>query len=321
MRARLSFTSGPDRAQSFELAEDLVHLGRGAESAFVLTDPTAADHVASIVCRSGRYAIFCPAEGVQVEGTDIPPEKWIWLPEAATVQLTRRTAARFEVLPDTPGTAIASGAVAGTPAAEVDSNGSFAAESVVTADGQRTAASDPADPARPRKSARGEKKSPTVARFITDGPGDPLVKLGEDGHLPELKLREGQAREPRDTGAKSSNPVLLIVALLFSFGMSIGLLFLEPGEGGSRPSEKAAARREIAEYYGAEGDALKPYQIWLRQARQARSRKDYSTERREYRRVLDLLRAEGNDRRLTGISGSKDRDARLEELISILLSD
>src|SRR5205807_4410492 len=40
---------------------------------------------------------------------------------------------------------------------------------------------------------RGEKKSRTIARFITDGPGDPLVKLGEDGHLPELMLHETQS--------------------------------------------------------------------------------------------------------------------------------
>src|SRR5262249_32687486 len=126
--------------------------------------------------------------------------------------------------------------------------------------------------ARSRKSAaeRGEKKTRTIARFITDGPGDPLVKLGEDGHLPELTLHETQAGELAEPGAKQSNPVLLIVAIGISFGLTILMLFMDVGNFGNNEQDKARARVEIAEYYGEEGEALKPYQIRLREARVAR---------------------------------------------------
>jgi hypothetical protein len=169
-----------------------------------------------------------------------------------------------------------------------------------------------------------------VARFITDGPGDPLVKLGEDGHLPELALYETQAGERTEGGARQSNPLLLFVAIGLSFGMTILMLFMDVGSLGDSEATKAAARSEIMEYYGAENEALKPYQIHLREARLARSRRDYETERQEYRKVLALLRSEYKDKLYSGLTGrreytessaDKKSDQRLEELIGILLAE
>jgi hypothetical protein len=189
-------------------------------------------------------------------------------------------------------------------------------------------------PPRSRRTAgeRGEKRTRTIARFITDGPGDPLVKLGEDGHLPELTLHEARAGERPETGPKQSNPVLLLVAIGLSFGLTILMLFMDVGHFGNLEEKKAKARDEIAEYYGKEGDTLKPYQLRLRAARLARSLRDNESERKELRQVLDMLRSEANANvsRYTGLTGRIDyqesdadwkSDQRLGELIGILLSE
>src|SRR5262249_5903795 len=158
------------------------------------------------------------------------------------------------------------------------------------------------------------------ARFITDGPGDPLVKLGEDGHLPELALHEAQAGERLEPGTKQTNPVLLIAAVGLSFGLTILMLFMDVGSFAGRDEEKAKARVEIADYYGEGDDDLKPYQLRLREARLARSRRDVEGERKQLRLVLDMLRSEVNGYAgLTGRIGyresdiDKKSDKRLEE--------
>ena len=190
-------------------------------------------------------------------------------------------------------------------------------------------------PPRPRRAPaadRGEKKSRTVARFITDGPGDPLVKLGEDGHLPELMLHETLSGERTEAGAKQSNPVLLLIAIGLSFGMTILMLFVDVGSFANSEAEKARARTEIMDYYGAEGETPKPYQMHLREARLARTRRDFEMERQEYRSVLAILRSEAKDKlyQYTGLTGrldydesndNKKSDKRLEELIGTLLSE
>ncbi|MCX7428253.1 MAG: hypothetical protein NTW96_21820, partial [Planctomycetia bacterium] len=58
----------------------------------------------------------------------------------------------------------------------------------------------------------------------------------------------------------------------------------------------------------------------LREAQRAASRGDRAGERRLYRQVLDLLRAE-RDRFDKGLTGSRDRDKKLEELISVMLRE
>jgi hypothetical protein len=105
---------------------------------------------------------------------------------------------------------------------------------------------------------------------------------------------------------------------------------MDVGNFGNNAQDKARARIEIAEYYGEEGETLKPYQILLREARVARSRRDYESERQQFRQVLAMLRSEDNLKRYTGLTGlrtyderspNKKSDRRLEELIGILLSE
>jgi hypothetical protein len=114
--------------------------------------------------------------------------------------------------------------------------------------------------------------------------------------------------------------------------MTILMLLMDVGNFTDRAAEKDRARTEIMEYYGAEGDTLKPYQLHLREARLARTRKDFETERQEYRAVLTILRSEARDKlyRYTGLTGrldydesseNKKSDKRLEELIGVLLSE
>ena len=296
--ARLQVTSGPDRGKSFELKEELVHIGKGSGNQVVLSDPAMAEHSASIVSRNGRFAIYTSlAEGIEVEGNAIPPERWVWLPPEASVKLSSRTQCQF-VSP------------------EVE-------DAVEPPEPPRTAEARARKGSEPEQSVEKAKKASrkNIARFITDGPGDPLVKLGADGHLPELRLAVGHVRE-RDATEKSTNPWLLYTAIGASFLMSLALLFID-AETTTEGTDKSQARREISRYYGEENEPLAPYQMALRRAKLAHSRKDDTAERNEYRYVLRLLRAEGQEQSISGLTGNRNQrsDDELESLVTTLLSD
>jgi hypothetical protein len=308
--ATITITTGPDRGKAFEVGDDLVHIGRGPGNQIVLSDPTLHDHEVSIVRRNDRYAIYSPVErDVVVEGTPIPSEKWVWLPDECHIQLSRRTALQFEFQ---------------------SSNGADSLPPQVTASGAKAKPAETETPTGSAKAAadtaaKPGKKNKTIARFITDGPGDPLVRLGADGHLPELKLQEGPVRDLADREPKKANPLLLVGAMLFSMLMSVAMLFLDFGDSDSNTAAKAEARRQIVMYYGDERGNLKPYQHLLREARQARSRGDRKGERQAYRRVLDLLDSEAKSHR-TGLTGNPDGDEvtpgdkHLRKLIVTLMS-
>ena len=353
--ATITVTSGPDRGKVFELAGEMARLGTAPDNEVIFSDPQVGDHHASIVRREGRFAIFTSVpEGIEVDGTVVPAERWVWLPETTSIRVGRRTAIDFTVngaLQENSSPAITEPAVkqnvpvaaGSSPATRPPGSASASAvlpgsrSGTATQKGKRSAEIAPPGsdaPARPRRTAadRGDKKSRTVARFITDGPGDPLVKLGEDGHLPELMLHEAQSGERPETRAKGSNPVLLLLAIGLSFGMTILMLLMDVGSLANSQADKARARTEIMEYYGAEGETPKPYQVHLREARLARTRRDFETERQEYRTVLAILRSEAKDKlyRYTGLTGrldydessdNKKSDKRLEELIGTLLSE
>lgn len=355
--ARITVTSGPDRGKVFDLTGEMVRLGRAPHNEVVLSDALVSDQHASIVRREGRFAIFTPVpDGLEVDGTEVPSERWVWLPETAKIRVGQRTSVDFVAneSADTdarPSAAEAAGArsaasIAGdAPAVRPTGTGSslvLPGRKTGNGKGRRSSEAAPGPnapgtnapgsdaPARSRRATgeRSEKKSRTVARFITDGPGDPLVKLGEDGHLPELALYEAQSGERPEGAAKQSNPLLLFVAIGLSFGMTILMLFMDVGSLGNSEAKKAEARKEIMEYYGSEKETPKPYQVHLREARLASSRGDQSGEQQEYRKVLSLLRSEYKDRLYGGLTGrreydessaDKKSDQRLEELIGTLL--
>lgn len=327
-RAKLTVTTGPDRGKEFDVADELIHIGRGAENQIVLSDPTLEEHQASLVCRNGRFAIYTLVDEIEIDGNKVPPEQWVWLPAEAQINFNRRTAMRFVSEGGSEPAAASQPAAAARTAETVpprrEPEGRVAGTS---ASGTGTAtlprprpASDAGESAseipKPKRSAKADKKT---ARFITDGPGDPLVKLGEDGHLPELQLDEGKVREAREQKNKQANPWLMVVAIVFSFGFSALMLLVDFEQLGSGVQTVGDARDKIREYYGVEGDVLKPYQMHLRLARQAHSRGDFRTERQEYRAVLDLLFAEGKSK-FTGVTGTPESDERLEKLISVILS-
>lgn len=331
--AKITVVAGPDRGKSCELADEIARLGRGTDNTLVLTDPDLTDQLVSIMQRDGRFAIIANGpSGLEIDGTAVPAERWVWLPEQAQIRVSRRTELEFSMragqngsAPPQP-TAVAAESAPrrpGSSSTEIPRAPTKTRRSAPSGEGSSDAVS-------PRK--RGEKKARTVARFVTDGPGDPLVKLGEDGHLPELTLAEGPAREAGgEATARQTSPLLLTLVVLVSLGLTVALLLMDAGTFGTNTAQKASARREIVEYYGGEREPL-PWQVHLRQARQAHSRGDMAAERQEYRQVLDLLRSEGKDklRRYTGLTGQLDydrhsanrkSDRRLEELIGILLSE
>lgn len=117
---------------------------------------------------------------------------------------------------------------------------------------------------------------------------------------------------------------MLVLVLCLSVVASIVLVMYEPGSSGPTDSERRDhARWVIQEDYFSNLDKskpLEPYQIRLRQAQQASSRGDLAAEHRLYKEVLDMLRAERGayDR---GLTGSRSRDAALEDQLTILLGD
>src|SRR5262245_43420741 len=96
--ATITVTAGPDRGKVFELTGEMIRLGKSPENEVVLSDAQVGNHHASIVRREGRFAIYTsePA-GLEVDGTEVPLDQWVWLPEAATIRVGRRTSVEFVV--------------------------------------------------------------------------------------------------------------------------------------------------------------------------------------------------------------------------------
>lgn len=348
--AQLVIQTGPDQGQVFPLQSELVRLGSGDGNEIVLSDATLAEHHASIVYREGRFAIVTThAGGLHIDETPVPPERWIWLPEQASIRLSPQTLLQFTVTsqaqqtatPPTVTTAPPQEAVPVGAAASADAPpsprplpraGTPKPRRVPTAvsPGTETVDESTESPARPRKSA--EKKGRQTARFITDGPGEPLVRLGEDGQLPELSLTESGAEGKTSSRTRESNPYLLLGVVFVSLLMTGAMLFMEGEDSYLPPQNQAAARQELVEYLGTDTDSPASYQLALRRSRQAWARGDRSGEKAELRRVLNMLRSEAKERlqKFSGLTGrldydyddsSKRSDRRLEELIAILLSD
>ncbi|WP_347244354.1 hypothetical protein [Thermogutta sp.] len=164
-----------------------------------------------------------------------------------------------------------------------------------------------------------------VARLILTQTAEPAWKLAPDGSLPSLHLQEDSPDEKKREVKRSSNPVLLAVVLAASLLTSLALLFVEPVPATrSNLEELERAREELAaEYYSSlnPNAPLAEYQRLLREAHWAHSRGDHQRERELYRQVLLLLYAEKGRNSYTGLTGSRSRDERLEELLRILLKE
>ena len=303
--ASLTVTSGPDRGQTFPLAEDFTHIGNGSDSQILLTDPDVGEHLASVANRSGRFAIFTPInDAISVDGSLLKADQWVWLPSKATIKITPRTTLTFQ-------------------------SGNL--DNLSSATTTSTKLPELSPPPAPSAKPKAEKKRPAkkgdttttraVAKFITDRPGETLVRLGEDGHLPELTLQElAIAKVDKRKQSSQGNPALVYGALGFSLLASVAMMLVEPQSFDSQTISKAEARNLIySRFIGDEKGPTKPYQRLLRDAGLAHSRGDFGAERSTYFRVLDLLNSEDKNP-FTGITGTAEDDEILKKNLAVLLS-
>jgi hypothetical protein len=315
--ARLIVTRGPDEGREFDVSSDLAHIGRDGSNQIVLTDPGLARHQASIVCRGGRYALFTPLDGgVEVDGAQVPAERWVWLPAAADIRFGLETVLHFETSTPQNGHAPADSGLMVSNDAPTDES------AAVTPSQKKDGSSSTAR----RRRKKGEPKK-SAARLTLDAAGEPRVQLGADGRLPELNLSETGGPVVESSGKSSVQPWLVIVAVLASTAMSALLLLWTPESGGSSTAAHAQARFQLRNFYGKEGSDLEPYQQLLRQAAVEHSQGRIREERRMYLKVLDRLNSAdvldtGNFHGLTGRQTGRGRnsDTELRELLESLVS-
>jgi hypothetical protein len=305
--ASLTVTAGPDRGKTFALHEEFVHVGRSEDCQVLLTDPQVDEVQASLANRNGRFAIITAfEETVSVDGKTLKPEQWAWLPSQATIKVSPKTSLLFSC---------------GLPSAS--SNGEAAAP-------KANEAPPPGDPpttlpvktkGRKPGAKKGETTTRTVAKFITDRKGETLVRLGADGHLPELALAEVSAPK-HDKGKRPSqgNPALIYGAIGFSVLASLAMLFLDPAAMDERSLSKTEARQAVMRnFVGSDKGPIKPYQQLLRDAGLAHSRGDFKSERIAYQKVLSLLKSEDKNP-FTGITGTAEGDIELKNHLAVLLN-
>ena len=145
------------------------------------------------------------------------------------------------------------------------------------------------------------------------------MQLPADGQLPTLHLSETSTADKGAVKGRGMHPLALAGLVALSFCASVGLLMLDSDGRGGVVRQGDYLRNQIAGYYTDKAEPLEPYQADLREAQQAYSRGDLKTEQAYYRRVLDLLRAEGRSR-FRGLTGTPDSDRKLEKLLADLLA-
>ncbi|MCS7237380.1 MAG: hypothetical protein NZ899_03815 [Thermoguttaceae bacterium] len=161
-----------------------------------------------------------------------------------------------------------------------------------------------------------------VARLVVEDSVPAALVLAPDGRLPSLRLADDETPTSQEAKSRGVHPLVLLIILCTSVVVSLALIFVDFGTGPNPESPaKVRARYLIEQEYFAELDDPTPrqaYQLLLREAQRAYARGDYKREQELYRQVLELLRQE-RPRHLS-ITGSVQRDRRLEELLIILLS-
>lgn len=194
-------------------------------------------------------------------------------------------------------------------------NGSRSGElpSLHLADGPRPV------PVRPVPVAVSSRKVQFIAQETAETP----LKPDKEGRLPELALSDSELHREDLAEEKESNPAVLVSVLAVSFMLSLLLLFADFEGGESVNMGADEARDRIAqEYFHNESPQalLADYQLYLRRAQRAHARGDLNEERQWYRRVLNLLHAETAKSYHT-VTGTRDRDERLRDLLSRILQD
>ncbi len=315
--ARLTVMTGPDMGRSFDVVQELAHIGRDDEAQIILTDPLVARHQASIARRGGRFALFTPFDGgALVDGAVVPADRWVWLPSMAEIQLGGETRVRFEAGPPVNGNELEAAVAAVIEEAPAE-----------PARREEPEKKDGSSSTSRRRRRKGESKR-QVAKLSLDAAGEPMVQLGADGRLPEFNLSDTPEAPSEGSQDASVRPWLAVAAVGASAVLSLLLMLWTP-ESSTGSSSRAVreARDKLAEFYGKDGAKLEPYQSLLRQAAVERSQGRFREERRNYLRVLDLLNSwdATNPRNLHGLTGrgtgrGKNSDRELRELLEVLVA-
>jgi len=301
--ARIVVCNGPDRGRSFPVAESVVHVGRGAENHVVLGDPEVLEHHVSVICRGGQCAVAASTSGaVVINGHPLDADQWVAIDTPARLQLSVDTAV------------------------EISADEDATRETVILDPAEGSSSVAKRRPAAKAKKKAARSTGPRqVAKFITDRPGDPLVRLGTDGRLPELALSEttaAQRERPRER-----NPWILYAALGGSILLSTALLLIDPQGAAPRSSSQETARHSLSYFYKGEQEKLQPYQKLLKRAILAHAQGDAKDERRRYVAVLNMLDAADirDPANLNGLTGKqtgrgRSSDTDLRKLLETLLA-
>ncbi len=161
-----------------------------------------------------------------------------------------------------------------------------------------------------------------VARLISAETAQSVLQPAADGKLPDLRLQEAGEGRPAEAKSRSVNPLLLYGALTLSAVMSLVLVLMDLGSPGQETStEKDRARQQIElKFFGGGADPadLKPFQKYLRDAKQAHTDHNGKAEHDCYEKVLQMLRAErGPEER--PLTGNPETDKELESRIETIL--
>lgn len=209
--------------------------------------------------------------------------------------------------------------VAATPApppltATTAATSALAAPPVAVIEPPRVVASVPVAPPRPAAAPA------SSAARTTTAPPPTALKAAPDGKLPTLALHADASSKTKSAGSSTPSTLLVFAALAISATLSVAVLLVDVEPKAAPTNEAQLAREQIQRFYGDSAAELLPYQKLLRESQRAHSRHDLPAERRCYRHVLELLRAESRtpSKTLTGTTGD---DAELERVLTVLLRD
>ncbi len=157
-----------------------------------------------------------------------------------------------------------------------------------------------------------------VPRFVADRQPAHVIRLGEDGRLPELHLATESEDVARRTGWSGSSALLYFV-LALSMISSTALLLVDAPNPAATADRQIQVRRALRRFYET-SDELQPYQKLLLEAALAHERGDHRAEREAYLKVLALLNAEDKNP-FIGLTGRLSDDAELRRLITAALQE
>ena len=168
-----------------------------------------------------------------------------------------------------------------------------------------------------------------VARLVTAEAAQSNLKLAADGQLPSLQLQDTGRKDKTQGKSKTVSPLVLVAAWMMSVVATVAIVVYSASDSSDVTTAEQEKALEIiqSEYFGnpAAGE-LRPYQIYLREAHQARCRGDHKAEYQYYKKVLDLLRGASRSEPSRaglekGITGSRDHDRKLEQQILKILAE